>query len=113
MSTEPMSDVVSWPHYLFALSILLVLLGGLGLFGLAVRKGWIFQGMTGLRPFMGERKRLAVTETLVIDPRRRLVILRTDETEHVVLLGAEQETILSSQPVTEPAVIPGHEAEAV
>ena len=87
-----------WTHYFFAIAILAMLLGGLGLFSHAVRKGWILQNMTGLRALtQGHRRRLALKETLVIDPRRRLVILQADDMEHVVLLGAEAETILSSQ----------------
>ena len=86
--------------------ILAVLLGALGLFGLAVRKGWILQNMTGLQGMTGPRRRLAIKETLVIDPRRRLVILQTDGTEHVVLLGANGETILDSQPAPAPTEPP-------
>ncbi|WP_138511523.1 flagellar biosynthetic protein FliO [Maricaulis alexandrii] len=89
---------IDWTHYFFAIAILAMLLGGLGLFSHAVRKGWILQNMTGLRALtQGHRRRLALKETLVIDPRRRLVILQADDMEHVVLLGAEAETILSSQ----------------
>ncbi|MHA6287038.1 flagellar biosynthetic protein FliO [Maricaulis sp. CAU 1757] len=94
-----MDDIVNWTHYLFALCILLVLLGALGLFSLAVRKGWILRQMTGLQPAQGPRRRLAVRETLVLDPRRRLVVLEADGQEHVILLGAERETVLSSKEV--------------
>lgn len=94
-----MTDIVDWTHYFFAISVLAVLVGALGLFGHAVRKGWILQNMTGLRGFAsGPDRRLKLKETLVIDPRRRLVILEADATEHVVLLGAEAETVLASQP---------------
>lgn len=107
-----MNDLVNWTHYLYAVSILAVLLGGLGLFGYAVRKGWILRDMTGLQQLAGTRRRLAIRETIVIDPRRRLVILQADQTEHVVLLGAERETVLSSGPVpfdamTDPDVAAG------
>ncbi len=40
-------------------------------------------------------KRLAVTETLTIDPKRKLVIVRHDDREHLLLLG-EQDTILEA-----------------
>jgi flagellar protein FliO/FliZ len=32
-------------------------------------------------------KRLAVVESLVLDPARRLVVVRVDEREHLLLLG--------------------------
>ncbi len=40
-------------------------------------------------------KRLAVTETLTIDPKRKLVIVRHDNREHLLLLG-EQDTLLDA-----------------
>jgi flagellar protein FliO/FliZ len=93
-----MDNLTSWTDYLFAVSVLVVLLGGMGLFAYSVQKGWILQGMTGLRPLLSpELRRLALKETLVIDPRRRLVIIRSDDTEHVLLLGVEREILLSSQ----------------
>ena len=110
-----MTDIVDWTHYFFAVSVLAVLVGALGLFGYAVRKGWILQNVTGLTGFMssGER-RLQLKESLVIDPRRRLVILQADTVEHVVLLGAEAETVLASHPAPVAAAAPGDTAgEAV
>lgn len=99
---------IDWTHYFFAIAVLAMLLGGLGLFSLAVRKGWILQNMTGLRALtQGHRRRLALKETLVIDPRRRVVILQADEMEHIVLLGAEAETVLASQTApTQPVAVP-------
>ncbi|GLK51527.1 flagellar biosynthetic protein FliO [Maricaulis virginensis] len=98
-----MTDIVDWTHYFFAVSVLAVLVGALGLFGYAVRRGWILQGMTGLRGFgAGMERRLNLKETLVIDPRRRVVIVQADDTEHVVLLGAEAETVLASRPAAAP-----------
>jgi flagellar protein FliO/FliZ len=40
-------------------------------------------------------KRLAVTETLTIDPKRKLVIVRHDDREHVLLLG-DQDVVLEA-----------------
>ena len=40
-------------------------------------------------------QRLAVTETLAIDPKRKLIIVRLDDTEHLVLLG-EQDIVLDT-----------------
>lgn len=107
-----MTDIVDWTHYFFAIAVLAVLVGALGLFSHAVRKGWILQNMTGLSGFMpGRERRLQIKESLVIDPRRRLVILQADGTEHVVLLGAEAETVLASQPAPpEPAAAGAGEA---
>ncbi len=40
-------------------------------------------------------RRLAITETLAIDPKRKLVIVRHDDREHLLLLG-DQDTILEA-----------------
>jgi flagellar protein FliO/FliZ len=41
----------------------------------------------------GER-RLTIVETLMLDPRRRLMIVRRDNVEHLLLLGVQGETIV-------------------
>lgn len=43
----------------------------------------------------GER-RLNVVETLMLDARRRLVIVRRDDKEHLLLLSAQGETVLEN-----------------
>jgi flagellar protein FliO/FliZ len=35
----------------------------------------------------GKRKRLAILETLVLDPKTRAVLLRRDDVEHLIVLG--------------------------
>ncbi len=45
-------------------------------------RGWLMQG-GGKR----EGKRLQIVDSLLIDPRRRLVLVRKDQTEHLLLLG--------------------------
>lgn len=91
-----MNDFVNWSHYLLALMVLMGLLGVMGFFGYAVQRGWILQGVTGLRAFNPAARRLAISETLIVDPRRRIVIVRVDGEEHIVLLGAAGETVLST-----------------
>lgn len=42
------------------------------------------------------RRRLAVVEVLSLDPKRRLVLLRRDGVEHLVILGPASETVVES-----------------
>lgn len=42
----------------------------------------------------GKRRRLAIVEVLPLDAKRRLVLLRRDGTEHLVLLGATSDTLI-------------------
>ncbi len=93
-----MTEHVHWTQYLLALFVLAGLLSLLGLFALAVQRGWLFQQLTGLTAFKAPDRRLQITETLVIDPRRRVVILKVDDEEQVILLGAQEETVLKTAP---------------
>ena len=50
------------------------------------------------------KRRLSITETLMLDPRRKVVIVRVDDAEHVLLLGAEREQVLDRAPAKEEPV---------
>ncbi len=47
------------------------------------------------------QRRLSVVETLPLDHRRKLALIRQDGKEHLVLLGAQQDLLLSSQDAVE------------
>lgn len=92
-------DVVDFAKYFSALA---VVLGLLGLFALAGTQGWFTRLMNriatkGLERTKRER-RLRVTESLVLDPRRRVVIVKIDDEEQVLLLGAGTEVVLDRRP---------------
>ena len=62
--------------------------------------------LQGLRPSRAER-RLSVVETLILDPARRLVLVRFDSEERLLLLGegrviAGQPTATPFEPIPEP-----------
>ena len=63
---------------------LVVTLGLIGLAAYAARR-WGPAGMFQMRP-PGER-RLAIVESLNLDPSRRLVLVRFDQEERLLLLG--------------------------
>lgn len=44
----------------------------------------------------GSQRRLAVVETLYLDPKRRLVLISRDGVEHLVILGATGETLVET-----------------
>jgi flagellar protein FliO/FliZ len=77
-------------RFIFALVFVLALIG---LFAwLAKRFG--FGGQAPLRAAKG--RRLSIIEVTPLDPRRRLVLLRRDEVEHLILLGATSETVIET-----------------
>ena len=76
----------------------------LGLFGLAVYAGrrWGPSGLFQLRP-KGD-KRLTVVESLTLDPQRRLVLVRLDDEERLILIGEGQ--VLEARPARAPKPSP-------
>ncbi len=52
---------------------------------------------------MGRAGRLGVIETIALDSRRRLVLIRRDKVEHLVLLGSTGDLIIESGIDTAPA----------
>jgi flagellar protein FliO/FliZ len=68
-------------------SMLAALAVTLGLFGLAV---WAFRryAPAGFLPLQPSRqRRLAIVESLMLDAQRRLVLVRLDDQERLILLG--------------------------
>lgn len=94
-------DVVDFARYFAALA---VVLGLLGLFGMAASRGWLSRLMNGLTTrglkMTRPERRMRVTESLVLDPRRRVVIVRIDGEEQVLLLGAGTEIVLDKRPAS-------------
>jgi flagellar protein FliO/FliZ len=78
-------DLIDIGRYIGAL---LLVLGLVGLAGLAARK-FSLPGVAQnfLKP--GAPKRLAVVESLMLSPRQRLVLIRRDNVEHLVMLTAD------------------------
>jgi flagellar protein FliO/FliZ len=81
---------------------LVVTLGLVGLAAYAARR-WGPTGMFQLRP-PGER-RLAIIESLTLDPSRRLVLIRLDQEERLLLLG-EGRMLDHKAPYTAPPPAP-------
>lgn len=82
-------DIVDTPRIIFALIFVLALIGAAGL--LARRLGY-----GGATAAAGRRRRLALVETLPLDPRRRAAILRCDGREHLIILGPTGETVVAA-----------------
>lgn len=49
-----------------------------------------------LMAMKGRNGRLAVVESLMIDAKRRLVLIRRDDREHLLIIGPTSETVVES-----------------
>ncbi len=84
---------MEWSGYLRFVLALLVVLGLIGGFAWIARRSGVGGIQTGRK---GRSDRLEVVEALSIDARRRLVIIRRDDREHLVLLGPEGERVIET-----------------
>ena len=93
--------LVDWGRALFALIATLALIG-LVAYG-ARRLGMIQPGAAGPR-------RLKVLESLILDPLRRLVVVRFDDREHLLLLSPAGDSAIAE--VAAKQMAPGGETQA-
>lgn len=95
-----MLDLADYLRFLVSLLFVLGLIGGLALIARRYGPGFLGRGSTGSRK--AGTRRLSVVETLVLDPRRKLAIVREEGSdgarEHLILLGIERETVIESRP---------------
>ncbi len=104
-------DIIDFSRYFAALLVVLGLLGG---FAVIVRRGWLPGGFPAIANLTGPRleRRLEVKESLILDPRRRILIVKADAEEHVLLLGPERETLLTTRPAKQEPVFEPEMPEA-
>jgi len=72
----------------FALALILVL-------GLIALLAWLLRRF-GMGVKMTKGRRLGVTEVQMLGPRHRLMLIRRDEVEHLVIVGPGSETVVES-----------------
>jgi flagellar protein FliO/FliZ len=77
-------------NYLRFILALVLVLGLLALAAFLLRR-------TGLAPKLGRSRRLAMIETLPLGPRHRLVLVRRDQVEHLLLMGPQGDIVVESR----------------
>jgi flagellar protein FliO/FliZ len=90
-------DLIDIARYLGALMLVLALVG---FAALAARRF----GVPGIVSSHATR-RLAVVETLMLDTRHKLFILRRDDKEHLVLVGPQGTSVVESGFAAKPVVV--------
>jgi flagellar protein FliO/FliZ len=83
---------MDWARSLFALIATLALIVGVA---------WGARRLGMLQPGKPGEKRLRVSESMMIDPRRRLVIVRCDGREHLILCGPGGDVVVSEMAAKE------------
>lgn len=81
-------DLHDLARFAAALIFVLALMGGLSL---------VMRRFSQNHPLtLPQKRRLKILEVLPLDSRRRLVLLKRDDREHLVILGANGETLIES-----------------
>ncbi|OIQ86819.1 flagellar biosynthesis protein, FliO [mine drainage metagenome] len=83
---------MEWTIYLRTLLALVFVLGLISLLTWAARR----YGFGGMPRTLGKPRRLQVVESLGLDNRRRLVLVRRDGREHLLLLGAAGDLVVEN-----------------
>jgi len=81
---------VAWTEIIQVVFSLFAVLAMIGICAIAARKAGLMTASGGIV----RKRRLALVETLGLDPRRRVAIIKCDNTEHLVILGANSETLI-------------------
>jgi len=104
---------------LLALVFVLGLIGGITLlakrFGFTPRSTLPKRSRRGIGGQTSTGRRLAIVEVLPVDAKRRLVLIRRDNKEHLVILGADRELLIESG-TTAPdllGTLPDHEPQNI
>lgn len=84
-------DFNDYIRFVFALAFVL---GLIGLATVVLRRFGMLPRVT--RNKIGSGKRLAIVEIASIDAKRRLILVRRDEVEHLIVLGTGSELLVES-----------------
>lgn len=77
-------DLVGYLQFVAALALVLGLIGGLAWL---VKRSGVAGSLVPTSARRGAGRRLGIVEVLPLDPRRKLVLVRCDDREHLLLLG--------------------------
>ncbi len=77
---------------------------------LLVASIWLFRKIAGggaLKPSRSRQPRLSVTDAAIVDEKRRLVLVRRDNVEHLVMIGGPSDIVIEQNIIrTQPAMAP-------
>ncbi|MFW0777047.1 MAG: FliO/MopB family protein [Rickettsiales bacterium] len=83
-------DEIDFTRFAFAFLFVIGLIGAMG---------WMLKRFGNSQKVFGATDgsgRLNIIETRYLDPRRKLVLIRRDDTEHLLLLADGRETVIES-----------------
>ena len=79
--------------YVWAVILLGLILAGIGAIAWLIKRTGLVPGVVGPRR---NGRRLRVVEVTPVDIKRKLVLVRRDDTEHLILLGVQSDLVVES-----------------
>ncbi len=79
--------------YVWAVILLGLVLAGIGGIAWLIKRTGLVPGVGGLRR---NGRRLRVVEVTPVDVKRKLVLVRRDDVEHLILLGMQSDLVVES-----------------
>lgn len=95
---EAMNQSVDFLRVLFALGFVL---GLLYLLNVLVRRYGERFGLPSMPRTAGKDRRLQIIEILPVDPKNKLILIRHDDHEHLLLVGTQNSLTVSERPLKE------------
>lgn len=84
-------DAYGYAKFVLALAFVLGLIGVLA----AAARRWGL-GLPNAQVRRGQNKRLGLVEVAALDTKRRLVLVKRDDVEHLIILGHDGETVIET-----------------
>ncbi len=87
----------------------------LGLLLLFIAGAWLFRKIAGgntLKTTRGRQPRLSVTDAAIVDDKRRLVLVRRDNIEHLVMIGGPTDIVIEQNIVRAQTAAPAQREPA-
>jgi flagellar protein FliO/FliZ len=85
---------MEFSSYIRFLLALVFVLGLIGIFAVIARRMGLGFPTTGIKK--SANRRLSVQEVVPLDGRRRMALIRRDDTEHLIILGPNSETVVEN-----------------
>jgi flagellar protein FliO/FliZ len=89
MPTDTTSIMLGIAAFLFAIALIALFVWGF--------KTFVMTGSRGGSVFLrGRDRRLGIVETAPVDARRKLILIRRDEVEHLIMIGGPVDMLIES-----------------
>ena len=85
---------LDYSHYLQFFSALVFVISLIGLIAWIMRRYGLGGAIKFNQNFRNARKRISVVEAIPVDARRRLLLIKRDDVEHLILLGTHQDLLI-------------------